>query len=785
MKLISVLLCCLAWNISIGTAQDCGLRLTGHVEDADTKEKLLAATVTLKELSKEIVTDANGDFVFDGLCAGEYTLLISHVNCDPIEQKIKLDKNRHQDIFMDHARKTLGAVVVESQKAIPNTGFKQELTAKQLEQSKGLSLAEALSKLNGVNMLQTGATISKPVIHGLHGTRLLTINNGVRQEGQQWGNEHAPEIDPFIADRMVVIKGVDELKYGSDAIAGVVLVNPKALRYLPGSYAEFNTGYFTNNRQYVASGMFEQQLKTLPAFSYRIQGTFKKGANMATPNYRLNNTAMQEANFSLTAGWKKERYDIETFYSQFNTKIGIAAASHLKTPTDLNNAIHAERPDAIYLGENSYAFNRPYQQVLHRLFKAKANFKSGFGKFNAQFAAQYNNRKEYDVVRDAANKGAQLRLSVLTLSEDLSWEHPAYRNFSGTIGIAAIQQDNSYGGNYFIPAYLSNTYGGYWIEKWSKHQWEVQAGIRYDNKTVNTTRYPYNQQPIKHNFKYSTTGASLHTVFKATDHLKFNAGVTLATRAPYVNELLSDGVHQGTAFYETGFIERYATTIPDIKPEQSFNMVAGANFSNHSKTFTAELTLYSNYINRFIYLQPMPLDTVATISGRFPHAVWKQTNARLSGLDISINYKLSNYVSLNARSSILRAYNRSLGDWLIGMPSDRVSGEVTYNFKESGKFSDSYIALEVPIVFKQTRVPDESIHGPQDYKAPPAGYTLLNLNASTTINISKNLPVTIGISARNLLNKSYREYLNSFRYFADEMGRNIGIRLKIPIENIL
>ncbi|MBK7882797.1 MAG: TonB-dependent receptor plug domain-containing protein [Chitinophagaceae bacterium] len=189
---------------------------------------------------------------------------------------------------------------------MPIQDLKKELSGKALQETRGLSLSEALTKINGVTMLQTGSTISKPIIHGLHSNRILTINNGVRQEGQQWGNEHAPEIDPFIADKLTVIKGVDELKYGSDAIGGVVLVDPKPLRNKPGYAAEINTAYFTNNRQYVLSGVFEQQLKKISAFTYRVQGTFKKAANAATPGYRLNNTASEEKNFSITAGFKKE-----------------------------------------------------------------------------------------------------------------------------------------------------------------------------------------------------------------------------------------------------------------------------------------------------------------------------------------------------------------------------------------------------------------------------------------------------------------------------------------------
>lgn len=766
-------------------SQDCNFRLSGHVEDADTKEKLYAATVLLKELNKEITTDENGDFAFTQLCAGEYTLHISHVSCDPVEQKIKLDRNRHQDIFLDHARKTLGAVVVEAQKGIPNTGFKQELSGQTLDETKGLSLAQALSKLNGVSLLQTGSTVSKPVIHGLHSNRILTINNGVRQEGQQWGNEHAPEIDPFIADKLTVIKGVDELKYGSDAIAGVIIVNPKPLRHTPGYYGELNTGYFTNDRQYYASALFEQQLKKIPAFSYRVQGTFKKAANIRTPGYRLNNTALQEANFSVTAGWKKQDYDIETFYSQFNTQIGIFTGSHMGNLTDLKNAIAADKPNDLYLGDNTYTIGRPYQDVTHRLFKVKSNIKSGFGKFHVQFAAQHNRRQEYDIVRDAERKGAQMRLAVLTLTEDISWDHPTSGNFNGTVGVSAMQQDNSYGGRYFIPAYTSSTIGGYWIEKWSKHQWEIQGGVRYDYKNINTIRYPYNSDPLSYNFNYSTIGASLNTIYKIQDHLKINLGITLATRAPYVNELLSDGIHQGTGFYETGFIDRNTVTIPDVKPEQSFNIMAGMSFSNTSNTFSAELTLYNNIINHFIYLQPSPGDTMVTVAGTFLQARWKQTDARLTGADLSLNYQLFKPVTFSSRTSILRAYNRMLNDWQIGMPADRTTLEATYDFKDKGAFSKTYVSVETPFVFKQTRVPDESKHGVQDYKAPPAGYVLVNLNASTTIRLGKHVPVTIGLSVRNLLNKSYREYMNSFRYFTDEMGRNIGIRLRIPLEKTM
>lgn len=752
-------------------AQTCNIKLSGHVEDVDTKEKLQAATVSIKENGKQIITDEKGDFVFTGLCTGDYTVLITHASCDSVEKKIRLTKDYHMDIWLPHTRKVLGDVIVDAQKGIANTGFKKELSGRAMEETKGLSLAEALSKINGVTMLQTGSTISKPVIHGLHSNRILTINNGVRQEGQQWGNEHAPEIDPFIADKLIVIKGVDELRYGSDAIGGVILVEPKPLRNIPGYAAEINTAYFTNNRQYVVSAVFEQQFKKQPAFRYRVQGTYKKGANATTPNYRLNNTGSEEKNFSITAGWKKEKFNTELFYSHFATKVGIFSGSHIGNLTDLLNAIASTRPDDVFLGQNTYKIQRPYQDVTHDLLKSKTLFFKGEHKFTVLLAGQFNQRKEFDIVRSSTNKNPQLDLSISTITEDISWEHPKKNNFSGIAGIALMQQDNSYEGRYFIPNYFASSFGGYYIEKWSKHKWELQAGIRYDNKSINTTRLIFNGQTINYDFNFSTFASSANAVFKPTDNWRLNTNISLASRAPYVNELLSDGIHHGTATYEKGDIT--------LKPERSVNISAGINYQHPSKNFSVDLLLYSNNIRDFIYQQPKPDNPVLTIAGAFPLIQYQQTDAVLNGFDISTSIKPLHAVEWIAKFSFLNARNKRRNDWLILMPANRLSNEITYTLKDGKKITNIYISAEMMNVMRQNNTPGEA-NGRQDYKAPPLAYTLISMNASATLPVYK-IPVTISVGVRNLLNTVYRDYLNGLRYFTDEMGRNISLRLKIRL----
>lgn len=754
-------------------AQSCFFKLTGHVTDQDTGEPLAGATVTLLELNRTVITDPVGDFRFDSLCAGRYTLEVTHVSCGTIQRIIRIEKDRHADLVMPHARSTLSAVVVEAQKGTPNTGFKKELSGRELEEAKGLSISEALAKINGVTLLQTGSTIAKPIIHGLHGNRLLTINNGVRQEGQQWGNEHAPEIDAFIADKLTIIKGVDELRYGSDAIGGVILVQPKPLQYKPGYAAEINAGYFTNNRQYVASGVWEQQFRNLPAFAYRIQGTFKKGANAATPDYRLNNTGSEEYNFSATAGWRQQHFNTELFYSQFNTKVGIFIGSHIGNLSDLQKAIEADRPDPTFLGQDTYTIGRPYQDVTHHLAKSKTQFNVNGHRFTVQLAGQFNNRKEFDIVRSSTSKQPQLNLTISTLSEDISWEHPVWKNWQGIIGAAAMQQDNAYAGRYFIPNYQSNTWGAYAIEKWAQHKWEIQAGVRYDNKNISTNRLISGGSTFdNYDFQYSTFAASFHTAYKPAANWKISAAISLSQRAPHVNELLSNGIHHGTATYEEGDI--------NLQPEKALNFSLGLQWHNKENTVSTEIDLYHNRIDDFIYRQPVPDEPVLTIAGAFPKIQYRQTDATLTGLDASLIIRPIKHIEWTSRASILRARNRRIDDWLTQMPADRISTELTYNFSDGKKITRTYISVEGQHVFRQTRIPDET-NGKQDYKIPPAAFSLLNLNASTTIGITPRLPVTFSIGVRNLLDEAYRDYLNSMRYFTDETGRNIYLRLKIPI----
>nr|WP_276485377.1 TonB-dependent receptor [Paraflavitalea sp. H1-2-19X] len=405
--------------------------------------------------------------------------------------------------------------------------------------------------------------------------------------------------------------------------------------------------------------------------------------------------------------------------------------------------------------------------------KSKTQFSLNGHRFTVQLAGQFNNRKEYDIVRASSSKTPQLNLSISTLSEDISWEHPSWHNLQGTVGVAAMQQDNAYAGRYFIPNYQSNTWGAYVLEKWARHRWELQAGARYDNKHISTNRLLSGGSSFdQYDFQFSTFAGSVHAAFKPGNHWKINSALSLSQRAPHVNELLSNGIHHGTATYEEGDI--------NLHPEKGINLSLGVQWHNEANTLSAEVDVYHNRIDDFIYRQPVPEEPVLTIAGAFPKIRYQQADASLTGLDLSVVVRPRQSLEWTSRASLLRARNRQIGDWLTQMPADRFSTALAYNFRDHKKLLGSYVSVEWQQVLEQTRIPDES-QGKVDYKVPPAAYALINLHASTTIPLTARMPVTVSIGVRNLLNKVYRDYLNSMRYFADEMGRNIYLRLKLPI----
>jgi len=758
---------------ALGQTDSCENSLSGKVIDEHDKTPLAFANIYISELQKGVVSDIDGNYVIKNICAGVYNVKVTHIGCEPLETKLAINGNIKRNFFPEHHSEQLKTVSVTTSKAQEKTTQKLEtLSQKQMEESKGKSLGESLKNITGVTTLQTGASMSKPVIHGMHSNRILILNNGVRQEGQQWGNEHAPEIDPFVAGSLSVVKGAATVRYGSDAMAGVILVNPKPLRDSAGINGELNLVGFSNGQQGTASGTVDGNFKNkFSPLSWRLQGTFKQGGNIKAPNYFLKNTGMKEYNLSYGLGWIKQNYRAEVYYSLFNTTLGIFSGSHIGNLTDLNKAFSSPVP--LENADFTYEIGRPFQHIEHELVKSNLQINTGTaGRLSFTYARQYDLRYEYDKHRPridsiASLNNPELQFEITTHTGDIIWEHHRIKSLVGSIGITGMTQGNTYNGRFFIPNFRNYSGGAFWIERFKKEKYELEAGFRYDYKWLQIFKYEKQGNdyllisPIK---EFNNPSGTLGAIYKPDSVWNITYNFGSAWRAPGVNELYSSGLHHGTASIENGNI--------NLNHEMAFNSILSIQYQPNQK-LTTVVSGYYNYINNFIYLKPV-FPATLTIRGAFPTFHYEQTEAILKGVDASVNYKPLISFEITAKASLLRAWNKTENTWLILMPSDRYESELTYYFNNRKFYSGSYISLTGQFVTKQWRVPVNS-----DYVSPPSEYFLFNLESGLTIHIKKQA-IDFGFGIRNILNTSYRDYMDRFRYFTDAMGRNFSVRVKVP-----
>ena len=753
----------MALSTSLAQSQKCKIVLSGVVVDASNNAPLDRAVVEIRELGLKFITDLEGHYHFYNLCEGNYTMVVNHISCDSITLKIQIQKNLIKNFRLPHSLNELETVSVSAKKDITLNTIKEELSNKIIDATRGQSLGEILKNVNGVAVLQTGSTIFKPVIHGLHSQRILLVNNGVRLESQQWGGDHAPEIDPFIADKFIVLKGAGALRFGNDAIAGAVLIEPKPLPKKAGKMGEINTTYFSNSRQYVINGMFEASPRNLPEFSYRIQATYKKGGNAKTPDYWLYNTGLEELNYSATAGWRKNRFNTEFFFSSFQTSLGIFLGAHVGNLTDLQNAIESIRPIQ-NIDQFSYDIIRPSQSVHHVTAKSKTQYLFlNDHKLNLVVSYQNNQRKEFD--RALLSPRPEFDLAMTTTIVDVNYESASSKNSQYSFGTNATLQENIWtGSRFFIPNFRSQNVAMYATHAINISKWMIDGGIRYDFKSLTTYRNKSDAvSSIDRTF--GNPSGTIGSTYKINSKLKWLFNTTFAWRAPQVNELYVNGLHHGTASFEIGD--------PNLNSEKAVNFSTQFKYQ-YDSSWKLDLTIYNNIINDFINIIPTTPATL-TLRGAYPTFKYIQTNAILRGVDFSLQKNITTHLSTGTKTALLWAIDQKTNDWLIQMPANRIEGNITYSFNTK-YLKQSEIEFTWLHVMEQTRVPKNIV----DYIQPPSAYNLLNLDFGTQIMFSKK-PINFGITIFNLLNERYRDYMNRFRYFNDEAGRSINLRCKIKL----
>jgi iron complex outermembrane receptor protein len=630
--------------------------------------------------------------------------------------------------------------------------------------------------LPGMRLMQTGNSVAKPVFRGMHSNRLLLMNNGIRQEGQYWGSEHSPEIDSYVAQSLAIVEGPDALRYASDAIAGVLLVEPPDVFAQSEFSGKVQTDLQSNGRGGSTAAEISGTLPLVEGLHYRFQGSLKKLGTMRDSRNFLTNTGVEEWNYSYALGYQRNAWKAEVYYSKFNQRFGLYRYSHLGNLTDLQNVLEGrEQPDTSGF---TYDFGRPFQQVSHELFKAKVEYRiDEKNRLEVVYARQYNRREEYDVhigrnPSERALSSPQLAYGLTTHLAEALWHH-APGKLNGVIGAAAMMRRNRYRGRDFMPDYRNQNLGLFLIERYAHGPWNLTYALRYDRYSAQVFEpVAAEDNPFSLYFDALSTSLALRRDLSDGD-------LTLSTgtqwRAPAINEMFSNGLHHGAGGVEVGN--------PDLGRERSYNAALTLRKAGRRQSF--QVVAHVNFVEDFIFMNPNSIEL--TIRGAFPRFDFEQANALFRGVDIRYEVQPSEYWSATSTASFVWADNLDNSTYFIGIPAHHFEVDLRRAFQDTEKLKGLYCSVNAAYTMRQYRAPgiypfDEvgqngsaaSLPEAFDFAAPPEGYFLLGAEAGLRIGSS-----SLSLAAENALNTAYRDYMNRFRYFADETGINFLLRYQL------
>jgi iron complex outermembrane receptor protein len=739
----------------------------GKIADAQTQAPLPGAAISIPDLRTSAITNQEGEFVIKNVPArGRFLVQVSYVGYKTITQFVDL-ANPGALNFALQPSVIEGREVVITGSASSSDNRKNSTSVSSVSKADLLyhpstNLIDAISRVPGVSQITTGPGISKPVIRGLSYNRVVTVSDGVKQQGQQWGDEHGIEIDQYSADHVEVLKGPASLMYGSDALGGVINI----LDGLPAPEGtlrgEFLTNYATNNGLTGSSLMLQGNENGLV---YKVRGSYKNAYSYKTPTEFVPNSGFNETNFEGQIGLNKKWGYAHLNASSFRTNIGFYEPAR----NDAGQLVDEDGNTFTDARNKDRTLAYPKQDVRHYKVALNSNVLLGEGSLKATLGFQHNLRRELD---GDGPEGLGLFLNSYTYSYDLKYSLKEVNGWAPVLGVSGefMHSLNTSGIEQLIPDYDSRAFGGFAYIKKTWNNDTFNAGVRFDYRKMKGKAFDGDAQFNAFSNKFSHVTGALGYTHEFNDAFSFKANAGSAFRAPNIAELSANGVHEGAFRYEVGN--------PDLKPEQSYQF--DASFEYQNQYINTSLGAFANIIDNYIYYNTNGQNI--TVDDRdYPVYNFVQDNALLRGLEASLTLHPVSFIHFENSFSYTRATNRATKESLPFIPAASLRNELRFEPKIKGA-SHSYISVGIDNFWKQNKI--------DSFETPTAGYTLLNAAIGTTLKLSKNQDITIYAAGKNLLDKAYYDHLSRFKpgRLSDEdptlgiynMGRNITFGVNIP-----
>ncbi|MBV6639178.1 MAG: TonB-dependent receptor [Cyclobacteriaceae bacterium] len=798
-KLLFIFLLGLACTSVTRGQTKCDKTVSGKVLDIASNEPLPYVSVRVTETNTGVVTDQQGNFNISGLCEDEIHLEFTYVGY----KKVVHHHDFHHDIptiLMAEEQIALEGIVVEGEQVRGGTKTlsPEVFRISELQKFGNADMADLANVISGLSVVNTGQNVQKPTLHGLSGNRILLIQQGIRYEYQSWGDDHAPGIDPGSSSSVEVIKGAGTVKYGPEAMGGVVIFNPEPLGlHQPLKVTTQLSGH--SNGKGMGGRISAQQ--GFDHWSVMLNGSGNIHGDLSTPDYLLTNTGKKVWNVGTGVLYHKANTDIEAFFSHNNQNLGILRGSVTGNLEDLAFAMGASEP--LYTSDFSYLINTPRQEVVHDMASVKGTYYQGGHVFDLKYSWQLNQRKEFDIRRGANNELPSIDLRLTTHTLDFNWDHPVWNGLDGESGLSWLYHDNDNqpGTNTipFLPNYNDSRFGVYAIESKKYGNQTVEMGLRYDVQFTSIRGRQINNNPYYNDLVFQNLTASLGYKLKMNDQLDFNTNLGTSWKSPDVSELYGFGKHGAIIQYglwryeDSGESNINTSTILD-QTSKPVNNEVGYKWINQLK-WTGDrsdwiISGYAHVINNYIFATPRGITT--TSRGAFPYFIYRQTNALIAGVDAEMSYMISKDMTITSNASFVYARDTRYQNYFVEIPPLNIHSQLRKNIK--GKWLNHHLELDLSYTFQKKFTPgvitpedilEASANGDQlfetseeifDFMSAPTGYFLVDLGWETSWK-----GYSLSLKAENLMNNTYRVYTDRIRYFAADTGINFIISIKYSL----
>jgi iron complex outermembrane receptor protein len=546
----------------------------------------------------------------------------------------------------------------------------------------------------------------------------------------------------------------------------VVRVEPAATPSGSGFGGEAVVNAFSNNRQGAGSIMVEHGSLALPLLGEagaRLRVSGRKAGEASTPDYTLRNTGFGELNIGATLGLTRGWGSSELHWSRFDTEIGLFTGAHVGNFDDLLRAMEQEPTRTDF----EYAIANPRQEVTHDALRWQSHVHlSEIATLEGTYGFQRNRRSEYDSHGPVALQSRPaFGLDLYTHTLDLLVHHEETGPFRGSVGVSGMRQGNiSTGKAFLIPQYRLYTGAAFLSEEATLGRLTLTGGIRYDHRWQHV--YPFGDfgiVTVDETREYTGFSGSAGASVGFAEAWSIGGTIGRAWRAPNVNERFSQGVHHGTAQYELG-----DTTLVS---ERTWNL--DVTLRRSGPRLGLEVSAYRNRISDYIFLEPRA--PVQTIRGAYPAFNFRQTDAEITGLEVSVDARPTEALSVHASGSATRGTDGGTDGPLYDMPADRVRFGARLDLPERPWLGGPWLEVGVALVREQDRVPESIV-----YALPTDGYGLLDLAIGAEQVFVGRQRLEVSLSVENLLNRSYRDYLSRYKLFVDDPGRDLVLRVRMP-----